>query len=368
MAEELEDIYEKLKNLITEEEFKARVEEKITLMSGLCDLKTAAMLVMHELGVSDIVKIRDIAPGNLSFLGKVMDAGEVREFHRNDGSLGRVANLTLGDETGSIRVALWDEAADLVKIGDIKTGQSLSIRGYAKEGPSGLEVNVGRGGSIEHLEREIAVKIAAQKITEIRKGMEGINVVGKVISVSGIRTFHRRDGSIGKIGSVVIGDETGKIRVILWDGKADFDFRVGDTIEILNAYARENLYGLVEIQIGSRGVIRKTELEVKYSEKITPIADIGINEAYTVVGYVSGLEEAREFERNDGTKSKVASIYLSDNTGRIRVALWGDHADLIKDIDIGTKLQILDCYAKPGRNEEVELSVGARSTVQILHD
>ena len=62
----------------------------------------------------------------------------------------------------------------------------------------------------------------------------------------------------------------------------------------------------------------------------------------------------------------MANIHISDNTGRIRVALWDEQTDILHDIDIGTKVQITDCYAKPGWNDEVELSVGKRSTITIL--
>ena len=110
----------------------------------------------------------------------------------------------------------------------------------------------------------------------------------------------------------------------------------------------------------------KSNAAINYSETITPIADIGINAAYSISGHVSGLDEIREFERADGTKSKVSGIYVSDDTGRIKVALWGEHAEIVNELDIGSEIRITDAFAKSGRNEEVELSAGARTRVQIL--
>lgn len=369
-SEEIEEYYKKLEGKLTIEEFKARIEEKIIFMNGLCDLKTAAMLVSSELGVNEAVKIKDMSPerSNVVFIAKVLSVGEIREFSRDNDTIGRVVNLNLADDTGSIKAALWDEACDLVKIGDIKPGQSLKVKGYVKEGKNGLEVNVGRGGGIEHIEREVAVNMKPLKISEIKSGMNSINIVGKIIDLGAVRTFSRKDGTSGKVRNITLGDGTGKIRLTLWDAKADApEFKTGDTVEVMNAYARDNSFSnQTELQIGAGGSMVKSGAAVDYSEPLTPIADIGINSSYSVSGHVSGIDEIREFERADGTKNKVSNIYISDDTGRIRVALWGEHADIVNELDIGSEIRIIDVYAKPGRNEEVELSAGARTSIQIL--
>jgi replication factor A1 len=368
--EEIEEVYKKLEGKLTRDEFRSKVEEKVNLMNGLCDSKTAAMLVASEFGLNETVKIRDMTAdrGNVVFIAKVTSVGDIREFSRDNDTTGRVVNLTLADDTGSIRAALWDEACDLVKIGDIKVGQSLKVKGYIKQGQRGLEVNVGKGGNIEHMEKEVPVNIKPIKISEIKPDMNGLNIIGKVLDTGKMRTFARKDGTTGKVTNVTLGDDTGKIRLTLWDAKAEaLDFKVGDTVEITNAYARENTFSnQTELQLGSGGGIVKSNAAVDYSETLTPIADIGINQAYSVTGHVSGLDDIREFERPDGTKSRVSNIYISDETGRIKVALWGEHADLVNELDIGSEIRIIDAYAKSGRNEEVELSAGARTGIHII--
>jgi len=125
-SEEIEEYFKKLEGKLTRDEFKSKIEEKITFMNGLCDLKTAAMLVSSELGVNEAIKIKDISleRSNVVFIAKVLSVSEIREFSRDNDTIGRVVNLNLADDTGSIKAALWDEACDLVKIGDIKPGQS----------------------------------------------------------------------------------------------------------------------------------------------------------------------------------------------------------------------------------------------------
>lgn len=365
---EIEEVYKRLEGKLSPEQFRSKVQEKITMLNGLCDSKTAAMLVCSEMGVNETVKIKDITPGNAVFIAKVISTGEIREFSRDDSSIGRVVNITLADETGSMRAALWDEAADLVKIGDIKVGQSLKVKGYAKEGQRGLEVNVGRSGNIEHLDKEVSVNLKPLKISEIKPGFDGLNSAGRVLDIGNIRNFQRKDRTAGKVRNITIGDETGKIRVTLWDAKAEkLAFTAGDTVEIMNAYSRENTFNnQTELHVGTGGSIKKSDTDVEYSETYTPIADIVINAAYSVTGYVSGLDEIREFERQDGTKGKVSSIYLSDDSGRIRVTLWGEHAGLVNELDIGSEIGVIDAFAKSGMNEEIELSTGARTSIQIL--
>lgn len=368
--EEIEEIYKRLEGKLTRDDFRSKVEEKVTMMNGLCDSKTAAMLVASEMGLNETVKIKDMTAdkGAVVLIAKVTSVGDIREFSRDNDTTGRVVNLTLADDTGSIRAALWDEACDLVKIGDIKAGQSLKVKGYVKQGQRGLEVNVGKGGNIEHVDKDVPVDIKPQKIADIKPGMNGLNLIAKMLDTGAVRTFARKDGTTGKVTNVTVGDDTGKVRITLWDKKAeDPGFKAGDTVEITNAYARENTFSnQTELQLGSGGGIVKSSSNVDYSEPLTPIADIGINSAYSVSGHVSGLDEIREFERPDGTKNKVSNIYISDDTGRIKVALWGEHADLVNELDIGSEIRIIDAFAKSGRNEEVELSAGARTGIQIV--
>ena len=62
----------------------------------------------------------------------------------------------------------------------------------------------------------------------------------------------------------------------------------------------------------------------------------------------------------------VSNIYVSDDTSRIRVALWGEHAPIVDEVDIDTPIEIIDAFSKTGFNDEIELSVGNRSRVRIL--
>jgi replication factor A1 len=370
----IDEIYSKLSKSISKEEFAEKVNEKVEQMGGLCDEKTAAMLVAHDLGLNETgrssQKIADIKSdsGNVNFIAKVVSVFPTREFTRSDGTMGRVGNLLVADETGSIKITLWDDKADLINQGFIEISQNLQLGGYVKEGYSGVEVNIGSNGVLSQTDEEVYVKNPSTKISDIKDGMGSINVVGRLLDISDVRTFNKKDGSKGRVGNITIGDDTGKIRITLWDDKTDKmgELRPGDAVEVINGYARENNFNQqVEIQIGNHSLLNKTETSVKYQENFTAISDIVPGESYSIQGSVSGLGEIREFNRDDGTVNMVSNIYVSDDTGRIRVALWADHALLVDELDIDTPIQIIDAYAKSGFNEDVELSAGNRTRIII---
>jgi replication factor A1 len=366
------DVYQKLNGKIPEKEFKKLVEEKMDIMGGLCDEHTAALLVAHDLGVEGVnaIKIKEITldKKNVQFLGKITGISDPREFNRNDGSLGRVCNVTVADETGEITVVLWDELADAVKTGDIKDGDVLKISGYVKESQRGLEVSIGRGGGIA---KDESAKITARdpmvKVNEIKIGMGNVCVRGLILSKQEPRSFNRKDGTQGAVQGLMLGDETGKMRLTVWDNKLkDAEaFNPGDTIEVLHAYTRESLGG-VEIQIGNRGILRKSDKRVEYEEPVTKIGEVEPDKAYNVKGIVTGIDGVREFTTKDGKLGRLCGIYLSDETGRLRVVFWGEHANFAEALSVGDKILVTDAQAKINFRQEIELSANWRSAVRKL--
>jgi replication factor A1 len=365
MDEQVEEIYRQVADQITPEDFQARVDEKVALMAGLCDGRTAAMLVARDLGTVEVMtKIGSIRPemGNVTFQGRVTAVSEIREFPRSDGSIGRVANLTLADETGSVRVALWDETVELVRSGDLKVDQCLKVRGLAKEGYAGTEVSLGRSGGLEEVDLDINVRREPYKIAEIKSDMSEVSLLGAVVDPGEVREFVRKDGGKGLVRTVLLGDETGKIRLTLWNELAAMAIEKGETLEVVNGSSRER-YGSIEISTGSFSTVKKSQELVQFSEKMTPISDLAPGMIVSVAGFVTGLGEVRQYQRDDGKAGRVANIYISDDTGRIRVALWGDHVDLLQGLDLGYRAEIIDAQAKSGWNEEMELSCGWRTRI-----
>ena len=372
---DIESIYKKLSHVISKEDFLQRVQDKVENMGGLCDEPMAAMLVANELGFSDVgrdsVKIENITAesGPVNFVARVVSVFDTKEFTRNDGTIGRVGNLIVGDDTGKIRVTLWDNMADLIKAEKVKVGQTLQISGYAKQGYSGVEVNVGNNGVLTESEEEIDVAANSQKIKDIKDGMGDLNLTGKVLEISEVRTFQRKDGKSGRVGNLLLGDSTGTLRVTLWDEKSDFlnQIEYGDTVELINAYARENAFTQkVELQIGNRSIIRKSEKKVEYEEEFAPIADIKADmNNINVSGRVLDIAEIRTFEKKDGSTGRVGNLLLGDSTGKIRLTLWDEKTDFLDEVDFDETVEVLHAYSRENAfSQQIELNLGSKGIIQ----
>jgi len=367
----IEDHFEKVKDRMSSDEFSQMVDEKRTVMGSLCDDDTLCMMVLQELGIDTLKKISEINADSdkVSIKARVLSVSEVREFSRDDGSTGKVANLIVGDETGSIRAVLWDDSAGCVATKEIEVGMSLGITGFARGGENGVEVHLGRFSTIKPLDEDVEAKIKHYQIADIAEGMVNINLRARVIDLGNTRSFKRRDGGEGRVRNVTIGDETDKINITLWDERTEIPFGENDTIEVRNAYAQKNNYtGKTELQLSREGVVEWTEADIRYSEKITPITDIEIDRTYSIQGFVSGIGEIREFTREGdvGGVGQVANIHVSDETGRIKATLWGDHADIVDEIDIGSEVLIIDAQTRTGLSEEVELNLSWNSKIKVL--
>ena len=362
LSDDLASIYERLTTTISKEEFAARVQRKVEDMSGLCDEKTAALLVAHELGIDTVVQIAQIdgQTRTVAFVGKLTRVSPTREFSR-DGDVGYVANLVVSDATGSIRVVLWNDLAQHVE--ELQVGQTLKIAGVARDGPYGIEVNA-REIEVDEsvVKTEVESPKGPERIAGLIAGLNGVDVSGVILEVDPVRTFSKRDGSVGKVTNVTIGDETGRVRVTLWDDIAEnvADFVSGDVLDIKNGYTRER-FGRLEVHVGNRGALQKGTGHIEFVEKIIPIRDVQVEILCTVAGIIEEVGALREFTRNNGSAGKVRNVVVSDESGKIRVALWGDKALAISEEDTQSQITLRDCMPKNGLNNQLELSVDWRS-------
>lgn len=84
-----------------------------------------------------------------------------------------------------------------------------------------------------HIERETYQK--DQKIDALRFGMKGIDVKAKIIEIQPTKPVISRWDSESYVTNVMIADETGSIRLSLWNNQID-KVHVGDEVELKNCY------------------------------------------------------------------------------------------------------------------------------------
>ena len=157
------------------------------------------------------------------------------------------------------------------------------------------------------------------------------------------------------------------MRVTLWDERADLatEFDVGESVEVVDGYVRER-DGDLELHVGNRGGVEAIDEDIEYVPETDPIAGLEIGQTVDVAGGVIELDEKRTFDRDDGSQGQVRNVRIKDETGDIRVALWGDKADA--DIDLGQYAVFTDVQVKDGWQDELECSANWRSTVSVLDE
>ncbi|MEF8853005.1 MAG: single-stranded DNA binding protein [Haloarculaceae archaeon] len=364
----IEDVYEDLDTDVSEEEFREAVEEKVEQMGGLADEETAAMLLAHELNEGEVETVADIEPGmdEVKFLAKVVSLGEVRTFERDgEDEDGRVVNVDAADETGTVRLAFWDEQAEGA-VENLEPGDVLRVAGRPKEGYNGLEVSVDKAEPDEDAEIDVDLS-AGSTVDSLTMGQSDVNVRGLVLETESVRTFDRDDGSEGRVANFLLGDETGRVRVTLWDERADraAELDPGTAVEVVDGYVRER-DGDLEVHVGEDGAVDEVDEDVDFVPETDPIDGVEMDEVVDIAGVVRSADPTRTFDRDDGSEGQVRNIRIQDDTGDIRVALWGEKAD--KDIAPGDEVFVADAEIQDGWQDDLEASAGWRATVVVLDE
>jgi hypothetical protein len=170
--------------------------------------------------------------------------------------------------------------------------------------PEGAAYIVAKEEGLDLLEK----RDRSLKIKNIIPKMKSVEVIGKVIEISEIREFET-DGRKGRLQSAIIGDETGKIRVVFWNDKIDLikDVREGEVIRIKNGYTKANTFGMPEIHMGSGSKLLKEDLDIELSE-------IQEEKFDNIFKALVERKQLRDLKENDfaEVKASVVSIYENE--------------------------------------------------------
>ncbi|KZX11175.1 OB-fold nucleic acid binding domain-containing protein [Methanobrevibacter filiformis] len=345
MDEKIAEEYAKIKDHLSEEEFLEKLEnmkkdyENVSFMN---DLDIARMIVgtfideanehkseSEEHAMDKIAKLESGA-GNLNIIGRVMSISSPKKFKSRGGKEGTLCNLTIADDTGEIRIVLWSENIKLLKT--FNEGDVIKI--------TGVDVKDGfRGNKEAHMQARSEVEVLdpenyktfpeyVEPITQIGDIIpdEKVNIIGRITRIPPVRTFDK-NGKEGQVTSLELQDPSGKVSYTLWNNDVqlieDFELKEGDTVKILSAQARERNDEISLSHWDSR--IVKGDFDVpEFKEEVTKIIEAHEAKDVTLLGIITKIHDTISFERADGTLGYVKSIEMRDDTGNIRVTLWGD--------------------------------------------
>ena len=108
------------------------------------------------------------------------------------------------------------------------------------------------------------------------------------------------------------------------------------------------------------------EEEIDYDEFTIVISELKEEMRNIVlIGKILQIYEPREFSRKDGTVGKVASFLFGDGSQKIKIILWDNKVDLIKNefFREDELIRIIGGYCKKGRNDKLEVHLGKRGKI-----
>lgn len=228
--------------LIQDEQSKEEFEENIQTLQqefgNLLDEDAAAYLIVDQLGYNqaNVVQLTDVHPGQEATVqGTITHIQPIREFTRKNGRKGRVANMIISDETGSLPVVFWNDDAHRVESGELSIDTNIKIiNGYTKQGRNGVELHVGRWSTISIESSKKTDRIKTKKKHHSSTPHVPIEKMkGTILSISPTNVFFRKDETYGFVSKVHVKTKNGIQLVTVWDNqvKSLQEFNQGDTVE-----------------------------------------------------------------------------------------------------------------------------------------
>jgi len=250
---------------LTRQEVQKMIKKKKEGVGEFFTDETAARIVASELGVEIVQKplqleilIQDLVSGlnDVTVTGRVIAFYPPQTFTRRDLTEGKLARLLIADKSGTLKVVLWDDKADLVETGKVEQGQIIKVlHGYVREGLDGkLELHVGSRGNIR-ISPSYAAEIKyppttrrVKKVAEIKEGGP-ITVEGIISTAPAVREVVTSRNEKVAVASFELRDDTGKIVVSAWRKLAEVvkGLTVGTRIKIKNAYVRKGFADQLEL-------------------------------------------------------------------------------------------------------------------------
>jgi replication factor A1 len=246
----LKDIVAKIskESHLSEAEVQQKIKAKIDQLYGLVSEEGAAHILANEYGiklfeVSGELKIKDILIGmkSVDVVGKVLRKYELREFN-TEKRKGKVANLMLGDETGTIRIVFWNDKTN--EFTQLKEEDIIKIKGaYVRDNAGRKELHLGDNSHVIINPANVTIttrerkEYAKKHIAELTDGLSS-EIMGTILQVFDIKFFEvcprcnkrlrLRDDQFAcdehgiqtptynYVLNVYLDDGTGNIRTIFW--------------------------------------------------------------------------------------------------------------------------------------------------------
>ena len=379
-----EQIYSIIKTQsgLSDEELNTKLEEIKEKYQGLLSDVGANILLSKQLGVnldlkqktSAVTKISEINPSidSVTLYARVKSIPPVKTYKSKDGGQGKIQAVYLEDETGIIKLNLWQDKAEIVKEQGFEKNDLVLIKDAAiNQYNDKVELSLRQGGQVIKEPEGVDIKKIKEniiKISGIDAAPEGIvDTYARIIAIYPIKTFKKEEKERQVI-NFEISDGLKPIRCIAFDAWANeisSNFKKGDLIRLSDVTIKDGLYDL-ELYVNWNSTLTK---DPKTKVKIPPLSELisadikeekieklQNNNSYKISGTVISVNKGnlRSFKCPD-CKEKVflinneficeacnkpvdpdmnifSSVTLDDSTGVIKVSLFNQLLESIYDL------------------------------------
>jgi len=230
---------------------------------------------------------------------------------------------------------------------------------------------ISKEGAAHIVANQLGIKLVEQtsgklQINNILIGMRDVETIGRVMTIYPAKEFQVQDRT-GKVGSLVIGDETGTIRLVLWGDQANnlVNIQPNMIVKVKGAYVKDQQNSQRELHLSTRGILIinppgesvgpvKVEQQFTQSQSSAPTQRKKLNELadgdsnIEILGTIVQVFEPRFFEvcpqcgrrllQKDSefhcdvhgqvkpTYSYVINLFLDDGTENMRIVCFRNQA------------------------------------------
>ena len=339
---------------LTRKEIQSLVEDKKVELKGLISEEGALFIIARELGVDvkeenkDLLKDIDITISdithnmkNITIVGRIKAIYNANKFNKSDGGVGYVGSFLLNDPTGDIRVVLWDEHVNIFNDINFEINELIKIvNGNAKLGKyDDVEIHLGRFGKLtlspDDVDYNEYPKIKTKKINirDINLSLKSISIEGKIMRLSPVKEFTKKDDEVGRLKSLNLLDSTGSIRITFWNDDVEKleSFEVDDIISISNLNPRVNSLdsNIIDLNANRSTTVKKLsktlQIEADLIDEIKLLQDYSGMTSFK--GMITLVDNLKTIISKTGDSFPLLGFVVSDNTDWIRVTLWREKAE-----------------------------------------
>jgi replication factor A1 len=175
---------------------------------------------------------------------------------------------------------------------------------------------ISKEGAAQVVAAELRISFDKQqyKISDLLLGMRKVVVYGKVISIFPVRTY-MRGGTANKVASMIIADETGNTRIVIWDTNLiakieNGEIKQGVVVEVKNGDVRGmndkevHLSSMSELNVSDK-VIDKVVTSMPVGD-IKKISELNLNENVRIKASIVQVFQPRFFNVCPECRMKVS--------------------------------------------------------------